>query len=67
MYVCWNCQEDRTMTNVRNGHTLQRRSQGNRKGQEGQQDNPVPRDLRMKISESKISENLVQRHNTANT
>lgn len=55
------------MTSVRNGQTLQRGSQGNTKGQESQQDSPVPRDLRMKISESKISESLVQRYSTANT
>lgn len=40
---------------------------GSDKGQESQQDNAVPRDFRMKISESKISENLVQSHNTANS
>lgn len=54
------------MTNVRNGHTLRGGSQRTAEGQEGHQDAAVPGDL-VKISESKISENLVQRHNTAST
>lgn len=54
------------MTNVRNGLTFPRGSQGNGEGQGGQQDSAIPRDSGMKISENKISENLVQRYNIAN-
>lgn len=54
------------MTNVRNGLTFPRGSQGNAEDQEGQQDSAIPRDSRMKISENKISENLVQRYSIAN-